>query len=159
MCIRDSEKKELFDEDIVALIQKQVTTDDTLSTYTLEKVRCGFETGMTPEATVTLKSRDGQTHTADAQGDGPIDAIYNAIDKITGLTCKLLDYQVMSKTRGKDAQGEVTVRVLSENREVLGKGTGVNTVEASGVAYVNAVNKLLFKSKSGPVDGAEIQGP
>jgi 2-isopropylmalate synthase len=153
------EKKELFDEDIVALIQKEITTDDTLSTYTLEKVRCGFETGLMPEATVTLKSRDGQVHTATAQGDGPIDAIYNAMDKITGLTCKLLDYQVMSKTRGKDAQGEVTVRVLSENREVLGKGTGVNTVEASGVAYVNAVNKLLFKSKSGPVDGTEIQGP
>ncbi|MCF8720958.1 2-isopropylmalate synthase [Nitrospina gracilis] len=153
------EKKDVYDEDILAVIQKQVTTDDSLNTYVLEKIQCGFETGVMPEATVHLKSRDGKTHTATAQGDGPIDAIYNAMDKITGLTCKLLDYQVMSKTKGKDAQGEVTVRVLSENREVLGKGTGVNTVEASGVAYVNAINKLLLKSKSGPVDGNEIQGP
>ncbi|CCQ91206.1 2-Isopropylmalate synthase [Nitrospina gracilis 3/211] len=153
------EKKDVYDEDILAVIQKQVTTDDSLNTYVLEKIQCGFETGVMPEATVQLKSRDGQTHTATAQGDGPIDAIYNAMDKITGLTCKLLDYQVMSKTKGKDAQGEVSVRVLSENREVLGKGTGVNTVEASGVAYVNAINKLLLKSKSGPVDGNEIQGP
>ncbi|CAI2718655.1 2-isopropylmalate synthase [Nitrospina watsonii] len=153
------EKKDVFDEDILALIQKQVTNDDSLNIYALEKIRCGFETGVMPEATVTLKSRDGQVHTATAQGDGPIDAIYNAMDKITGLSCKLLDYQVMSKTKGKDAQGEVTVRVLSENREVLGKGTAVNTVEASGVAYVNAINKLLLKSKSGPVDGNEIQGP
>ena len=153
------EKKEVFDEDIVALIQKQKTTDERLNTYTLQKIRCNFESGVVPEATVMLKSRDGNDHSAAAQGDGPIDAIYNAVDKITGMSCKLLDYQVLSKTTGKDAQGEVTVRVLHENREVLGKGTGVNTVEASGVAYVNAVNKLLFKTKSGPVDGDEIQGP
>jgi len=153
------EKKELFDEDIVAIIQKQKTTDERLNTYTLQKIRCNFESGIVPEATVMLKSRDGNNHSDTAQGDGPIDAIYNAVDKITGMTCKLLDYQVMSKTKGKDAQGEVMVRVLHENREVLGKGTGVNTVEASGVAYVNAINKLLFKTKSGPVDGGEIQGP
>ena len=75
------------------------------------------------------------------------------------MTCKLLDYQVMSKTRGKDAQGEVTVRVLHENREVLGKGTGVNTIEASAHAYVNAVNKLLTNPKAGPVGSGDIQGP
>jgi 2-isopropylmalate synthase len=98
-------------------------------------------------------------HEETGRGDGPIDAMYNAIDHITGMACKLLDYQVISKTRGKDAQGEVTVRVLHENREVLGKGTGVNTVEASAEAYVNAVNKLLVKTKSGPVGGGEIQGP
>ena len=153
------QKKEVFDEDIVALIQKRKFTDEELNTYTLEKVQGTFESGTTPGATVTLKSRDGKVHTETGQGDGPVDAMYNAIDHITGMTCKLLDYQVMSKTRGKDAQGEVTVRVLHENREVLGKGTGVNTVEASAEAYVNAVNKLLVKTKSGPVGGGEIQGP
>ena len=65
----------------------------------------------------------------------------------------------MSKTKGKDAQGEVTVRVVSENHEILGKGVGVNTIEASGYAYINAVNKLLFKSKSGPLGYGEIPGP
>ena len=75
------------------------------------------------------------------------------------MSCKLLDYQVMSKTRGKDAQGEVSVRVLHENREVHGKGTGVNTVEASGLAYLNAVNKLLVNPKAGPVGGCELEGP
>jgi 2-isopropylmalate synthase len=153
------QKKEVFDEDIVALVQKRKFTDEELNTYTLEKVQGTFESGTTPGATVTLKSRDGKVHTETGQGDGPVDAMYNAIDHITGMTCKLLDYQVMSKTRGKDAQGEVTVRVLHESREVLGKGTGVNTVEASAEAYVNAVNKLLVKTKSGPVGGGEIQGP
>jgi 2-isopropylmalate synthase len=153
------QKKEVFDEDIVALVQKRKFTDEELNTNTLEKVQGTFESGTTPGATVTLKSRDGKVHTETGQGDGPVDAMYNAIDNITGMTCKLLDYQVMSKTRGKDAQGEVTVRVLHESREVLGKGTGVNTVEASAEAYVNAVNKLLVKTKSGPVGGGEIQGP
>jgi 2-isopropylmalate synthase len=153
------QKKEVFDEDIVALIQKRKFTDEELNTYTLEKIQGTFESGTTPVATVTLKSRDGKVHTETSQGDGPIDAIYNAIDHITGMTCKLIDYQVMAKTRGKDAQGEVTVRVSHENREVLGKGTGVNTVEASAEAYVNAINKLLVKTKSGPVGGGEIQGP
>ncbi len=153
------QKKEVFDEDIIALIQKRKFTDEELNTYTLEKVQGTYESGTTPGATVTLKSRDGKVHTETGQGDGPIDAIYNAVDHITGMTCKLIDYQVMAKTRGKDAQGEVTVRVRHENREVLGKGTGVNTVEASAEAYVNAINKLLIKTKSGPVGGGEIQGP
>ena len=153
------QKKEVFDEDIVVLIQKRKFTDEELNTYSLETVQGTFESGTTPGATVTLKSRDGKVHTETGQGDGPVDAMYNAIDNITGMTCKLLDYQVMARTRGKDAQGEVTVRVLHESREVLGKGTGVNTVEASAEAYVNAVNKLLVKTKSGPVGGGEIQGP
>ena len=65
----------------------------------------------------------------------------------------------MSKTKGKDAQGEVTVRVVGENKEILGKGVGVNTIEASGFAYINAVNKLLFKSKSDSLGYNEVSGP
>ncbi|KMP11864.1 2-isopropylmalate synthase [Candidatus Nitromaritima sp. SCGC AAA799-C22] len=153
------EKKELFEEDILSLIQKQKFSEDSLSTYKLERLRCSFESGKVSEASVVLTSMDGKQHEATASGDGPVDSIYNAIDRITGLSCKLLDYQVMAKTMGKDAQGEVTVRVCHENREVLGKGVGVNTIEASGAAYINAVNKLLFKSKSGPVGSSEIPGP
>ena len=156
---RADETKEVFDEDIETLIQKNTFSDESLNTYQLEKVRVLFETGATPEATVVLKSRDGRTHEARGRGDGPIDAIYRAIDQITGLTCRLIDYQVMAKTRGKDAQGEVTVRVQYENRQLLGKGAGVNTIEASAQAYLNAVNRLLIKSKAGPVDGGEMQGP
>lgn len=153
------EKKEIFDEDLITLVQKQKLSDENLNTYRLGKIKCAFETDVTPEATVQLISRDGKVHSAEGKGDGPIDSIYNAIDKITGLQCKLLDYQVLSKTRGKDAQGEVTVRVLHETRQVLGKGASVNTIEASGLAYVNAVNKLLIKGKAGPVDGGELPGP
>jgi len=153
------EKKEIFEEDILALIQKQKFSEDSLLTYKLKWVKCSFESGKIPEASVVLISLDGKEHESTATGDGPVDSICNAIDRITGLSCKLLDYQVMSKTKGKDAQGEITVRVSHENREVLGKGIGVNTIETSAFAYVNAVNKLLFKSKSGPLGSCDISGP
>ena len=153
------EKKEIFEDDLHTLIQKQKFSEEQLNTYELGSLQCGFETGKVPQATVVLVSRDGNEHSSSANGDGPVDAIYNAIDKITGLSCKLLDYQVMSKTTGQDAQGEVTVRVQHEKREVLGKGVGVNTIEASGTAYLNAINKFLIKSKSGPVEGNELPGP
>ncbi len=153
------EKKNIFAEDIISLVQKHKFIDEDLNTYKLEKIKCSFETGTMPVAVVTLKSRDDKIHTAEGKGDGPIDCICNAIDKITGLTCKLLDYQVMAKTKGRDAQGEVTMRVVTEKQEVLGKGIDVNTVEASALAYVNAANKLLLKSKSGPIGGGEVPGP
>ena len=153
------EKKEIFEDDFHTLIQKQKFSEEQQITYKLKDIKSGFETGKEPHASVTLVSRDGKEHQSSANGDGPVDAIYNAIDKITGLTCKLLDYQVMAKTKGKDAQGEITVRVQHEKREMLGKGAGVNTIEASGFAYVNAINKLLMKSKSGPVEGRDVPGP
>ena len=153
------EKKEIFEDDFHTLIQKQKFSVEQQNTYKLDSVKCGFETGKIPEAQVTLISMDNKKHSANANGDGPVDAIYNAIDKITGLSCKLLDYQVMAKTKGQDAQGEVTIRVQHEKREVLGKGAGVNTLEASTLSYLNAINKLLLKSKSGPVEGSELPGP
>ena len=153
------EKKEIFEDDLHTLIQKQKFSEKQKNTYELGSLQCGFETGKVPQATVVLVSRDDKEHSSSASGDGPVDAIYNAIDKITGLSCKLLDYQVMAKTKGQDAQGEVTVRVKHEKREVLGKGVGVNTIEASALSYLNAINKLILKSKSDLVEGSEESKP
>ena len=153
------EKKDLFEEDILSLIQKQKLSEENLITYKLESIKCSFESGKTPKASVVLTNRDGEKNEATANGDGPVDSICNAIDTITGLSCKLIDYQVMSKTKGRDAQGEVTVRVVSDNQEVLGKGVGVNTIEASGFAYINAINKLLFKAKPDSLECDDITGP
>ena len=153
------EKKDLFEEDILSLIQKQKFSEEDLITYKLESIKCSFESEKTPKASVVLTNRDGEMNEATASGDGPIDAICNAIDNITGLSCKLIDYQVRSKTKGRDAQGEVTVRVVSYNQEVLGKGVGVNTIEASGFAYINAINRLLFKVKPDSLECDDITGP
>jgi 2-isopropylmalate synthase len=153
------DKKDLFEEDIHSLIQKQKFSEDDLTTYKIDSIKCSFESGKVPKATVVLINQDGEKNKATANGDGPVDSICNAIDSITGLTCRLIDYQVMSKTKGRDAQGEVTIRVISDKREVLGKGVGVNTIEASGFAYINAINKLLFKAKPNTLDSGNITGP
>ena len=137
------EKKEVFDEDIQSLIQKSTTVDDALTTYRLDSVKMAFESGTTPTAHVTLISRDGQRHEADGSGDGPIDAIYNAIDCITGQPCKLIEYQVMSRTKGKDAQGEVTVRLEKEGCLFYGNGAHTDIIVASAKAYIDALNKII----------------
>ena len=78
-------------------------------------------------------------------GDGPVDACYKAIDKIIKTGGELLDYQIRSVTSGKDALGEVSVKIGSKNRVVSGRGASTDIIEASIKAYVNAVNKLLHK--------------
>ena len=80
-----------------------------------------------------------------SSGDGPVDACYKAIDKITAIEGKLLDYQIRSVTSGKDALGEVSVKIGSKGRVVSGRGASTDIIEASIKAYVNAVNKLLSR--------------
>ena len=77
-------------------------------------------------------------------GDGPVDAVLKAIDRITGKRGKLLDYQLRATTSGKDAVGEVTMKVNFGNSEpIVGRGASTDIVEASAKAYLNAVNRVL----------------
>jgi 2-isopropylmalate synthase len=81
-------------------------------------------------------------------GDGPIDAMLKTIDRITGLKGSLVDYSVNSVTRGKDAIGEVTVRVHfngDAGKIVIGKGASTDIIEASALAYLNALNRYLYE--------------
>lgn len=135
-------KKEIYDDDIVSLLQGQFTENGNVR-YHLKKVTANVETGVKPQASVELSDSNDESRKATASGDGPIDSICQAIDKITGLHCKLLDYSVISKTVGTDALGEVSVQVENENFNVWGKAAGTNVVEASAQAYLNAVNKLI----------------
>jgi 2-isopropylmalate synthase len=108
---------------------------------------------------VRLIRADKQEPIADAgTGDGPIDAMLKTIDRITGLKGSLADYSVKSVTRGKDAIGEVTVRVTfnsrpgvspaeGESKIVTGKGVSTDIIEASALAYLNALNRFLYEQK------------
>ena len=78
-----------------------------------------------------------------AVGSGPIDAAYNAINKIVGLNIKLENYQLNAVTKGRDALGEVAVKISYQNKTILGRGTSTDIVEASVKAYLDGVNKLL----------------
>ncbi|HRU39439.1 MAG TPA: 2-isopropylmalate synthase, partial [Candidatus Goldiibacteriota bacterium] len=112
-------KKEVFDEDLIALMEGQGKKGRDI--YTLEYIYVASGSGMVPTATVKIKKGD-KTHEMAATGDGPVDATYKAINAIVKADLKLLDYQIKSITKGEEAQGEVTVRVKKGDKEVNGRG-------------------------------------
>jgi len=140
-------KKEIYDEDIQALMEEQLLTIP--STYQLEYIHISTGSSTIPTATVCLKKEEKVLQDASC-GDGPVDAAYKTIDRITKMKCRLLDYSLRAVTGGKDAMGEVSVRISHRGTEVAGRGTSTDVIEASAKAYVNAVNRLLFvKGKAG----------
>ncbi len=131
-------KKEIFDEDLEAIIDEEISKVP-------EKVHLiHFHTAsgdrVKPTAVLTIRY-NGKVLDASSTGDGPVDACYKAIDKITGISGKLMDYQIRSVTRGKDALGEVSVKVESKGKIFSGRGASTDIIEASIKAYVNAINK------------------
>jgi 2-isopropylmalate synthase len=134
-------KHEIFDEDLLALVDEDSVAQAN-ETIRLIALRVCSQTGETPHATVTL-SVHGVERRAEADGSGPVDAVYKAIDKIVASGSQLLLYSVSNITSGTDAQGEVAVRLDKGGRIVNGHGADTDIVIASAKAYVNALNKLL----------------
>lgn len=132
-------KKYVFDEDIEALLDDQVAHFP--ETWRLERLKVSTETGCPPRAEVDLKYRD-HIRCAGSEGDGPVDACYKAIEKIVKSQARVVHYAIQSVTSGKDAQGEVSVKLMVQGKEVTGRGTSTDIIEASVKAYLFAVNKV-----------------
>ncbi|HVZ81660.1 MAG TPA: 2-isopropylmalate synthase [bacterium] len=135
-------KKSVYDEDIEALIEEKIAASS--DTYQLTYLHTSAGTTTLPTATLKLKKGDQETQEA-ATGDGPVDAVFNAIDRATGFKGKLENYTLKALTQGRDAQGEVTVTVTTNGDEAHGRGVSTDVIEASAKAYLNGVNKLLLK--------------
>ena len=133
-------KKEVYDEDLVTIVTDEATQAQ--ETYALEYLHVLSGTGVVPSATVKLV-REGQTYQDSGIGDGPVDAVLAAIDAITGLKGRLQDYAIRAATSGKDAIGEVSVKVDFDGTVVSGKGASTDVIEASARAYLNAINRLV----------------
>ena len=135
-------KKDVYDEDIVALVDDEVVrTHDRIKFVSLQVV-CGSRGPQT--ATLELDIDSEVTMTA-ANGDGPVDATFNAIKRLFPHECRLQLYQVHAVTEGTDAQAHVTVRLEEHGKTVNGQGADTDTLVASARAYVHALNKLLTK--------------
>ena len=134
-------KHEVYDEDLQALVTDAYLTAEN-ERVKLLYLRVCSETGETPSAQVTL-SVDGEERKATADGGGPVDASFKAIESILQTGTDLLLYSVNNITSGTDSQGEVTVRVSKSGRIVNGQGADTDIVIASAKAYVNALNKVL----------------
>lgn len=142
-------KKEVFDEDIMALVDDEILrANDRISMISLE-ILCG--TAHNPPKASLEMDVDGDIKSCNSIGDGPVDAAFNAVKKLFPHEARLQLYQVHAVTGGTDAQAEVTVRLEENGRTVNGQAADTDTMVASVKAYINALNKLLVKrEKSAP---------
>ena len=137
-------KKHVFDEDIEALVDDEMASaNDGIKVVALTVIA---GTGGPQKATMTLEI-DGEHHTREATGDGPVDATFNAIKAMVEHEARLQLYQVHAVTEGTDAQAEVSVRLEENGKTVTGRGADTDTMVASARAYVSALNKLRVKRK------------
>jgi 2-isopropylmalate synthase len=134
-------KHEIFDEDLQALVT-EADLEHENEHYKLVSLKVCSQTGEVPLAHVTL-AVNGTEKTAAAEGSGPVDASFKAVDSIVGSGGQLLLYSVSNITTGTDSQGEVTVRLERGGRIVNGHGADTDIVIASAKAYLNALNKLI----------------
>ncbi|MFH1622030.1 MAG: 2-isopropylmalate synthase [Candidatus Omnitrophota bacterium] len=135
-------KKTVYDDDLYLIIEEEIKITPKIWQLVDFEVNCG--TNIMPQAIIRLKSK-GKIHTGKSSGDGPVDACYKAIEKIVGIKVRLHDYHIDSVTSGKDALGEVTVKMASKNKSVVGRSASTDIIEASAKAYIEAVNKIVTK--------------
>lgn len=135
-------KKQVYDADIEAIIDAQM--GHAVEVWKLQGVQTTAGSNTVPTATVTL-SREDKPVTDAAIGDGPVDAVYEAIQRITGIRLKLVDYQLRAITGGTDAQGEVNIEVEFDGRHFRTHGISTDIVEASALAYLAAVNRAATR--------------
>jgi 2-isopropylmalate synthase len=137
-------KKDVFDEDIEALVQDEVLRIDIPERFSLVRLSVTAGTDAQPTAELEIE-RDGAPLKCKETGDGPVDAVYKCVTKLTGTKSELLRYAVNAITGGTDAQGEVTVRLKEGDHIVLGSGSHTDIIVASAKAYLNAINKLEYR--------------
>jgi len=136
-------KKEVYDDDLIALVQDQGThaANDRIQVKRL-RVVCGTDGPQSADLTLVI---DGAEHSTEATGDGPVDAAFIAVKRLVPHAARLQLYQVHAVTEGTDAQATVSVRLEEGGKIVTGQSADTDTVVASTKAYVNALNKLLVR--------------
>ena len=149
-------KKEVFDEDIAALVETEVLRGP--EPWHLVGFQVSTATGGMPTATVELEEQAGarlrqgeaslrrgeaRRRRDAATGDGPVDAIFRALERLTAVSLSLVDYQIRSVTSGKEAQGEVRLEARHGNKTVWGRGVSTDILEASAKAYLVAINRAV----------------
>jgi 2-isopropylmalate synthase len=135
-------KKAIFDDDLRIIVEDEVRL--TKPTWTLNSFEINSGTKIKPKAQVVL-IRSGKNLSGVSSGDGPVDACFKAIDKITGYKVKLEDFRLEAVTAGKDALGQASLKLKVAGLSVSGRGSSTDIVEAAVKAYIDAVNKLETK--------------
>ncbi len=140
-------KKEVFDEDLDALVYSRTSSEKEV--FKLDYVCFSSGNRHVPTATVVLQNSDGEKITDASTGDGPVDAVFRAIERISGVQSKLKSYRINAVTAGKDAQGEVVIAVEfnGSGESIMSRGYSTDVLVASTIAYINALNRYLAREK------------
>ncbi|GGE17696.1 2-isopropylmalate synthase [Marinithermofilum abyssi] len=140
-------KKRIEDEDLISLVEEK--WGESQEVLTFEAVHLSYSSQLLPTASIRIRdARDGQVKEEAACGNGSVDAIFKAVDRVVGESMELVDYKIHSVTHGTDALGEVYVRLRQGDVTVQGRGVSTDVLEASARAYVNAVNRVLLRRDS-----------
>jgi 2-isopropylmalate synthase len=145
-------KKEVYDGDVAALIDQQI--HDVADSWSMVSYQVTAGTGQTPTVTLTLRHGDNEVTQTMQSGDGPVDAMFLAIERITSVATVCKDFRVQAVTLGKDAQAEVNVELEYHGRLHRGRGVSTDSLEASGKAFLNAINRVTVHQGS-PVQPAQ----
>lgn len=134
-------KKEIYDGDIIALVQQQISTSEK-QTWSLVDYEVTSAKGKTPNVKLTLANGDEEKSAEVTNGDGPIDAAFWAVEQITGVKLACKDFRVRSATLGRDAIGEVNLEVEHNGKLYRGVGLSTDSVESTILAMLNAINRI-----------------
>ncbi len=137
-------KRHIFDDDLATIVEDELATIP--ERYKLINFQVISGNKVEPLAIVDLEE-DKNPISATATGDGPVDACFKTVDKAVGMKGKLMDYRVNAVTSGKDALGEANVKVAFGKDVVVGRANSTDVIEASVMAYVNAINRLSMKKR------------
>jgi len=132
-------KKNIFDDDLISIMEDEIRTIKVV--WKLENFTINSGTNVIPKANVSLRYKN-KIISKESSGDGPVDACFKAIDKVTGIKGELQGYRIEAVTKGKDALGEVSLKLKAKGKVVTARGSSTDIIEASVRAYINALNKI-----------------
>ena len=139
-------KKEIYDADLEALvIHGQLLKGQAI--WELAALSTTSGTGTLPAASISLIKSGGERFQDASAGDGPVDAVFKAIEKITGVEVRLRDYRIQSVTVGEDAQGEVSLEVEHRTGVYRGRALSTDVIEGSAQAFLDVVNRIALRTR------------
>lgn len=141
-------KKTVSDRDLEAIAADQARIMEQAG-YMLEQVQVSCGTHSIPTSTVRLTTPDGTVKADAALGAGPVDAVYQAINRVVGVPNELIEFSINAVTEGIDAIGQVTIRIRSDGQVFTGRGADTDIIVASAKAYMNALNRLIALEREG----------
>ncbi|WP_099159726.1 2-isopropylmalate synthase [Virgibacillus ndiopensis] len=141
-------KKEVTDDDLFTILTEIQTDTSSVEKYQLEMFQVQYGTANIPTATVLLKNPEGNTVQTACTGQGSVEALYKTLDELITEELQLVDYQLNSVGRGKDALAESHVQLVINGEPMNGRGSAQDVIEASANAFLNAVNRYLVQQKA-----------